>query len=417
MMRLRFTSVGLLLFATAVAAQSSPRLLASSENPSVIYTVRSLGEADGPVVELISSRPLVPAISKLEDPPRLVIDLPNARFAGHEKRLDFRSSEINGVRLSQYQQNPPVARIVVDLSKPVAYTWDAAGNRLMVRLHPAEESAKPATVPAISRAVLPSSGTSGGMVLAGSRVTTGSAVTAGADTAILRLGRGGEILVCPRTTVSVTTSQNGRTLMLGMSTGALEAHYSLDTAADSILTPDFRILLAGPGEFHYGVSADSRGNTCIQSLPGNTASVIVSELLGDGTYQVKAAQQVMFHSGKLSGADTATPLNCGCPPVTPPLMQASASTTSDPRRPVAGSETAALPASKPDDIHVQVEAPIVFRAEDPPPVEPAPAQEAKLLPLRDMPMPASFEAAVMPPKPAHHGFFGKLKGFFSTIFS
>lgn len=204
--------------------------------------------------------------------------------------------------------------------------------------------------------------------------------------------------------------------MLGMSTGALEAHYSLDTAADSILTPDFRILLAGPGEFHFGVSADSRGNTCIQSLPGNTAAVIVSELIGDGTYQVKAAQQVMFHSGKLSTPDTATPVNCGCPPATPPLMLASASATSDPRRPVAGSETAALPASKPNDIHVQVEAPIVFRANAPPPVRPAPADEARLLPLRDMPPQDRFEAAALPPKPGRHGFLGKLRGFFAAIF-
>jgi hypothetical protein len=405
----------LLLITLAAAAQSSPRLLTSTQKPAAVRSIRPLAEASGPVVEIISDRPLAPAISKLENPPRLVIDLPNARLSGQGRRLDFRGSEINGVRLSQYQENPPVTRIVVDLTKPVAYTWDAAGNRLMVRIHPAEEAAKPVTAPAMSRGVLPGSGVSGGVVLAGSRVATGSAVTAGADTAVLRLGRGGEILVCPRTTVSVTSSQNGRTLMLGMSTGALEAHYSLDTAADSILTPDFRILLAGPGEFHFGVSADSRGNTCIQSLPGNTAAVIVSELLGDGTYQVKAAQQVMFHAGKLNAVDTVVPMNCGCPATSPALMRASAAATPDLRRPIPGSETAPLPASKPNDIHVQVDAPIVFRGSDPP-VLPAPTEQAGLLPLRDMPVPASFEAAVSPPKPVHHGFFGKLKGFFSAVF-
>jgi hypothetical protein len=201
--------------------------------------------------------------------------------------------------------------------------------------------------------------------------------------------------------------------MLGMSTGALEAHYSLDAAADSILTPDFRILLAGPGEFHYGVSADSQGNTCIQSLPGNTAAVIVSELLGDGTYQVKAAQQVMFHSGKLNAVDTVVPTNCGCPPATPALMRASATT---PDLPVPGRETAPLPVSKPDDIHVQVDVPMVFHASDPPMVPPAPAEEAELLPLLDRTTPAPFEAVVVPPKPAHRGFFGKIRGFFSAIF-
>lgn len=407
--------IGVLLLITAAAAQSSPKLLASSEAPAVVRSVQPLVEANGPVVEVISSRPLVPDIGKLENPPRLVIDLPNARLGGRERRLDLRGSEINGVRVSQFQQDPPVTRIVVDLSKPVSYSWDAAGNRLMVRLHPMEQAVKALPSPAITREVLPASGVSGGVLLAGSRVATGSAVTAGEDTAVLRLGRGGEVLVCPRTTVSVTTSQNGRTLMLGMSTGALEAHYSLDTAADSILTPDFRILLAGPGEFHFGVSANSRGDTCIQSLPGNTAAVIVSELLGDGTYQVKASQQVMFHSGKLSAADTEALMNCGCPPAIAPLMLASTVTT-DVKRPVQGSETAPLPASKPNDVHVVVDAPMVFRANDPPPIQSAPTNEAMLLPLRDLPAPASFQAAVVPPKPTHHGFFGKLKGFFSAVF-
>jgi hypothetical protein len=409
---LRFIGA-LLLMPAATLAQSSPKLFARSETPALVRSVQPLSAPNGPVVEILSSRPLVPAISKLENPPRLVIDLPNARLSTQHKPLDFRGSEINGVRISQYQENPPVARIVVDLSKPVTYSWDAAGNRLMIRLHTSEETAKPAPVPAISRALLPASGVSGGVMLAGNRVATGSAVTAGADTAVLRLGRGGEILVCPRTTVSVTSSQNGRTLMLGMSTGALEAHYSLDTAADSILTPDFRILLAGPGEFHFGVSADSRGNTCIQSLPGNTAAVIVSELLGDGTYQVKAAQQVMFHSGKLNAVDTAVPTSCGCPPATPPVMLASAVKTF---KPVSGSETAAVPASMPNDIHVVVDAPIVFRGSDPPPARPAPAQEAELLALRELPPPVLSEAAVAPPKPVHHGFFGKLKGFFAAVF-
>src|SRR5580700_372150 len=131
MKALRF--IGALLLLPAAAAQSSPKLLASSEGPAVVHSIRALAEGNGPLVEIISSRPLVPAISKLENPPRLVIDLPNARLAAHEKRLDFRGSEINGVRLNQYQENPPVARIVVDLSKPVDYSWDTAGNRLMVR--------------------------------------------------------------------------------------------------------------------------------------------------------------------------------------------------------------------------------------------------------------------------------------------
>jgi AMIN domain len=302
--RVRSPFVALLLLSgpliASSRAQSTPKLLATTDSPVIVRSVRVLPGYAGAAVEILSSRPLVPVIRKLDNPPRLVIDLPNAELtnadlrntalanallSGNANGSEVSGQEIRRVRVSQYQNTPPVTRVVVDLLKPVGHTWDAAGNRLMVRLHPSDEAtAKPPTVPAFTQGIQPvavplSPGSSGTVILAGSRAVAGSSVTAGSDTSVLRLERGGEVLVCPGTTVSVTSSQNGHALMLGMNTGALEAHYSLDASADSILTPDFRILLAGPGEFHYAVSADSRGNTCVRALPGNTASVIVSELL------------------------------------------------------------------------------------------------------------------------------------------
>ena len=448
---LRTRVAAMLLLANAalpcLGAQSSLQLLASTEIATV-RSVRMIPDHDGAAVEVLSSQPLVPSISKLDHPLRLVIDLPNARFSPGQKRIDFRSAQVNGVRVSQYQTIPPIARIVLDLATTVRFTWDAAGNRLMVRLRPQPDAAGFPSAPAFSRGVQPvavpvSNGSNGAVLLAGSKVSPGSSVTAGSDTAILRLGRGGEVRVCPGTTVSVTSSQNGRALMLGMGTGAMEAHYSLEASADSVLTPDFRIQLPGPGEFHYAISADSRGNTCVRALPGNTASVVVSELLGDGTYQVKPNEQVVFHSGRLSNVDTAVPRDCGCPPPAIPVMRAAITPPASesrthaplnlpandpparpdglapertPARLAMVSETSPLPPSKPNDIHVQVEAPFVFRANDPPAPAPAPIQEVGLLPisLRSSQQTATLSAdsAQLP----HRRFLSRIRSFFAALF-
>ena len=463
--------------ALSVAAQSAPA--ASQQGAAIVRAVGVMVDKNETAVEIVCSRPIPPTITKVENPLRLVIDLPNSVMAVRRKRIDFHNQDISAIRVDQYQSKPAIVRVVVDLLKPNSYRWDTVDNRLMIRLRSEDASAdpshQPVTVPALTSGVQPVAvpvipGATGAVVMAGSRIATGSSVTAGADTAILHLGRGGEVRVCPGTTVSVTTSQNGRALMLGMSTGSLEAHYNLDASADSVLTPDFRILMAGPGQFHYAISTDSRGNTCVRALPGNTASVIVSELMGDGTYQVKPSEQVMFHSGQLTAIDNTIPPNCGCPEPSPPMMRAAAPPPPEipadqlpssvrlaqpgeevkpgppPVSPpgfdaanakpptqvtlsVVAPETAALPPSKPDDVHVSVEAPLVFRATDPPPPQPAPTNEAQRLPVTyTRPQPAFRSAVLGPPpapmpappqpepKPERHGFFGKVKGFFSAIF-
>src|SRR5271169_241452 len=320
-------TVGVAQLRAQTRAQPAPKAGSKTSAPAAskiaaIKSFRIVQEKDGPAVEILSTRPLVPSIQAITDPDRLVIDLPNARLETPQKRISIQADQISTLRADQFQQNPPVARVVVDLLAPRAYTWDAAGNRLVVHLgkNPNQATSSPfqaPTVPSLTPApqpVVTAVRAAGPLALAGNDGSSGSAITAGPDTAVLRLSSGGEVHVCPGTTVSVTPSQNRHNLMFSMNTGALEAHLALDASSDSVMTPDFRILLVGPGEFHYAISADSQGNTCVRALPGNTASAIVNELLGDRTYQVKATDQLVFRAGQLDRVDMAVPLECGCPP-------------------------------------------------------------------------------------------------------
>ena len=444
------TTVALVSAEAAAQADSGSRRLPIAD----VQSVTIVPGDNGPVVQIVSSRPLTPRLQTVEGPLRLVVDLPNSRLASNRRRIPFRNEQIKGVRVDQNQVDPPIVRIVVDLAGPVGYTWDAMGNRLRIRLQADQAAtAKPASVPALSSGVQPAAvpvavGSSGTLVEAGSRVASGSSITAAEETAVLRLARGGEVRVCPGTTVSVTTSVSGQDLMLGMSTGAMETHYRLLESSDSVLTPDFRIVLPGPGEFDLGISADSHGNTCVSAMPGNTSSVVVAELIGNGTYEVKPDQQILFRRGSLEtvGSPVAP---CGCPPVQVPVMRASTENTpvvsekqagsklhlsnsTDPQpsgdpsgaAPGAdlGPESKPIPETKPGETMVEVEAPLVFsgrelaRAKAPA----APITEAAALPWSVKPADPLPAVVVLPPAPqpkqAHKGFLGKVKGFFSSIF-
>ncbi len=429
-------------------AQSSALPDNNSQLPTaLIRSVRVVPGENGASVEILTTRPLTPSITTVENPLRLVVDLPKS-LVHSRMRINYRDAAVQAVRVDQFHQNPPTVRVVIDLVGHADASWDGAGNRLMIRLHPqAPDHSQSAAALAFTQNISLASGggseATGDLVLAGSKITMGSSVTAGTDAAVLHTASGGEVRVCPGTTVSVTSSPNGREIMLGMSTGSLEAHYHLETAADSVLTPDFRILFAGPGEFDYAISADSRGNTCVRTLPGNTASAVVSELMGDGMYQVRPAERVVFRSGRLAMRDENMPEDCGCPAVSTRVLRAGAVTeqrlsnesgsgsgsrqANTPGVPApistSGQETADIRILSPKDGHIQVDEPLVFRAGDRPM---SPVSEARSLPLAHPHQPDFIKVTALPPaipsetakvvaQGSRKGFFGRIRGFFGNL--
>jgi AMIN domain len=457
--------------ALAQVSNPVPDSNGARDTPIVLSRVTVILDQGAPAVEITSNRRIVPTITTSDRPRRITVDLQNAEMSISEKRIKVHSEDIAGIRLHQFTTSPPIARLVVDLRKPLTYTVDNVGDKLILRLHVEKEEAiaKPPSIPTLTKSLepvaVPVSPASYGNVVSADRLVSGASVTAGHDTMLLRLPRGGEIYVCPSTSVSITSAPNGADLMIAMSTGALETHYALEHSTDAIMTPDFRILLRGPGEFHYAISADSRGDTCMRGLPGNTATAVVSELMGEGVYEVEPDDKIVFHMGRVSATDTALhsgsthiietalPQDCGCPPPRAPELIASnganpnlqgtmrlaqpddwqkkESATSqsaleskigDSASPAnAGPETAALPALKADEPHVMISAPIVFNA--PAIASPPPVEDSRDLPIVSAGRFASIQPEVSPPvssepigaKP-HRGLGARLKHVLKAIF-
>ncbi len=263
----------------------------------------------------------------------------------------------------------------------------------------------------------------GAVVLAnaGTNVMSGSSIAAGAQAATLKLERGGSMQICPGTSLAVTTSQNGRQLMFSMNTGNVEMDYPIGAAADNLLTPDFRLLLPGPGRLHLAVRVSAKGDTCVQSLASNSSSVVVSEGMGESSYQVKPNEAVIFAGGRISGA-MPTHETCGCP-APPPTQVANAT---PPPMPTPAPSTA-----QPPETHMVVDAPMIYRATDPVDI----TENVAYLRMESKPM--SFDPVVLPPSAPtarnvkstkaqttasqgstsqKKGFFAKLSAFFATMF-
>jgi hypothetical protein len=176
---------------------------------------------------------------------------------------------------------------------------------------------------------------SGGMqAWKGRAYFTGSgAITAGPDTAQVTLPYRGVLRVCPSTTVRLSVDSNAPAnetpgLMIALDGGAVETSFAISRNSDLLLTPNFRIMIAGPGASEVKVRLGQDGDTCVDNSGdsgGKPASpepdaaadapyVVVTSVFDSGLYRVQPGQRVMFEHGDLHTVVDQEKEPCGCPP-------------------------------------------------------------------------------------------------------
>lgn len=161
----------------------------------------------------------------------------------------------------------------------------------------------------------------GALQVAGGKaiIAASGTVTAGATTAEVTLPHRGVLRICASTSVKLAADSSvpaGEVpgLMMVMNHGAVEASFATGRNSDILLTPDFRILIGGPGAAEVKVRLGQHGDTCVDNAGANAPYVLVSSVFDGGAYRVKPGQRVMFQHGSLYAVVDQEKEPCGCPP-------------------------------------------------------------------------------------------------------
>ena len=241
-------------------------------------------------------------------------------------------------------------------------------------------------------------------------IASSGSVSSGAATTKVILPHRGVLRVCASTTVQLaadTSVPAGETpgLLVAMDHGAVEASFATGSNADILMTPNFRILIGGPGAAEVKVRLGQHGDTCVDNAGVDAPYVLVSSVFDGGDYRVQAGQRVMFQHGSLHEVVDQEQEPCGCPPDAPvgnefPLAQSEG---------LAPLATPAGSAGERTGANQQIE-PLVYKGEDH-------ATKAAAAPADAPAAGIGANAPATPPAPQKKpGFFGRVGHFFRRIF-
>jgi hypothetical protein len=188
--------------------------------------------------------------------------------------------------------------------------------------------------------------------------------------------------------------------MMAMDHGAVEASFATGRNSDILLTPDFRILIGGPGAAEVKVRLGQNGDTCVDNAGVNEPYVLVSSVFEGGDFRVQSGQRVMFQHGSLHEVVDNEKEPCGCPPPAPkgnefPLAQSEGLAPTPKPAPSVPMQNSAS---------TQPIEPLVYKSAD---HVPQPAAEAT---------PAASAGAAKPAAKKKSSFFGGIGKFFRHIF-
>jgi hypothetical protein len=249
-------------------------------------------------------------------------------------------------------------------------------------------------------------------------IAASGSIASGSHTTNVVLPHRGVLRVCPSTTIKLAADSSvpaGESpgLLIAMDHGAVETSFATGRNADILLTPDFRILIGGPGSSELKVRLGRDGDTCVDNSGANAPYVVVTSLFDSGLYRVQPGQHVMFQHGSLHEVVDEEQEPCGCPPPVKasgnefPLAQSEGlvptpAPAPTPKQPAGSAQQNAPPLVFSSPAAAPQSAPV-------PPAPPAPSAAAPLPAAPPAPPPA-------PQTKKKPGIFTRMGHFFRRVF-
>jgi hypothetical protein len=113
---------------------------AAQAHPSIrkVEVLRTTAQVE---IEVEASDRVIPQTNLLRNPDRLVVDFVNAVPGTQLHNQAVNRAEVKSLRVGLFSANPPVTRIVLDLSRPQPYQVFAEGRTVIVKVGAGSESA------------------------------------------------------------------------------------------------------------------------------------------------------------------------------------------------------------------------------------------------------------------------------------
>jgi hypothetical protein len=101
--------------------------------------------------------------------------------------------------------------------------------------------------------------------------------------------------------------------MLSLDRGAIEVKMAA-TTRDVVMTPDLRFTVNADGPLDLHLRVTKNGDTCVENLGGNAPLLHIADPFGEGAYELRAGQHVLFEHASLKEVVDQESSACGCPP-------------------------------------------------------------------------------------------------------